>query len=144
MQNMGDTLLQNARRYCPSETLNFSSWICRVINLAPTGYPHKKPQRIQKEPFLLQWNRKLKTLPNIFSIYSIRGVFKISCETIKKGRSVGRSTSNQSKRPLFEASRVWTGSIRRKRNKIMTVKRGIIFFKGLPVSEICTSYVSKR
>ena len=63
------------------------------------------------------------------------------CETIKKGNNVGSRTSNQSNRPLLEASSVCVGNVSKNINNVPKIMYDKIFFKFLPESEICTSYV---
>lgn len=59
-------------------------------------------------------------------------VFRRSCETIKKGSSVGSRESNHNRMPVLELSNVSFGKKSKKQNKQLMIIKGIVRFNLIP------------
>ena len=56
------------------------------------------------------------------------GVFKINCDKIKKGNSVGNNVSNHKRSPFFDASNAWSGKNNMYTNNSNNKKIVLVFF----------------
>jgi hypothetical protein len=67
-------------------------------------------------------------VPHVFWKKCTRGVFKISCETIKNGNKVGRSVSNQRSSPFLDDCKTPDGNTSKKMKKKLKNIKGKIRF----------------